>query len=317
MQLIDYNKETNNIYFLKNWIISVFTIDMKLINEIKLNFNFSGIEEITHFKYKAENNSFEIISRDYYNINYSIFDIKGNNILLQTLSNNRKEILLNLNNDNFIEVFFTDEHYSYDANCKFYKDNKEILSSDLHNELIKLEKDWYGYEYIECLTSTNISNQFSFITVDANYGVQGVKIYQINSSSNLDLLYDMDDLDFDGAFHNLTFNSKGEKFILLLYERDKNLNDYISICEYRVDNNKKPNIIFKTGFGYWEYNELYTHYLTDTVLCIVRNSDIILFDLVVGKAKEILNRDLNSMYLIDFNILIYQINQKMIVTQYQ
>ncbi|MCZ8197203.1 MAG: hypothetical protein O9267_06330 [Flavobacterium sp.] len=317
MQSIDYNKETNKIYFFENWIISVFTIDMKFINEIKLNINFSGIEKITHFKYIIVNNSFEIICRDYHNIQCFLFDINGHNILQKTLSNNRKEILLNLNNDNFIEVFFTDEHHSYDANCKFYKDNKEILSSDLHDELEKIEKDWYGYEYIECLKSTNVSNQFSFITVHANYGVQGVKIYQINSLSNLDLLYDMDDLDFDGAFHNLTFNSKGEKFILLLYERDKNLNDYISICEYSIDNNKKPNIIFKTDFGYWEYNELFTHYLTDTVLCIVRNSDIILFDLVTGKAKEILNRDLNSIYFVDFNILIYQINKKMIVTQYQ
>lgn len=317
MQSIDYNRKTNKIYFLENWIISVFTTDMKIINEIKLDFNFSGIEKVTHFKYEIVNNSFEIICSDYHNIHYFQFDINGYSILQQTLSNNRKEILLNLNNDKLIEVFFIDEHYSYDAKCKFYNDNKEILSSDLHDELEKVEKDWHGYEYIECLKSTNVSNQLSFITVHANYGVQGVKIYQINSSSNLDLLYDMDDLDFDGAFHNLTFNSKGENFILLLYERDKNLNDYFSICEYSVNNNKKPNIIFKTDFGYWEYNELFTHYLTDTVLCIVRNSDIILFDLIAGKTKEILNRDLNSIYFVDFNILVYQINKKMIVTQYQ
>ncbi|AZA84146.1 hypothetical protein C1637_16795 [Chryseobacterium lactis] len=316
MAFIDYSNESKRIYVLEDRTISVFDKDIKLTDEIKLDFNAHFIEKTTFFKYLEKVHSFEMAGCDSENIYYFKFDGSGNLVSQELLSQDKKDILLRLNDQNKIEQLFFDQHSSYHSNCKIFKNHQEILQVNLLDQCENEEKDWVGYEYMECLKSTNQPGQLAFIATHATYGVQGVKVFGINDSQQLDMVYDMDDLDYDGAFHNLAFNATGEKFTVLLYENDDDLNDSFSIFEYSVHNNISPLKIHKTNHGFLNFHRLHTHYLTDSILCIVRNSDIIIFDLNNGKTIDTLNRDFKSSFFIDFNILIYQLNDKIIVLEY-
>jgi len=312
--MIDYSKDLKKIFVLKDWSITTFGISLNVITKIKLNHKFTLNQKITYFKYDNQENHFEIICTDSKQVRSYQFDLIGNIISQQILSENQNQILLRLTYDNSIDVIFINDNFSYEAKCKVYKQNKEVLSINLHDELEKSDKDW-DYEYVESIVSTNQKNQFSFISVHANYGVQGIKIYEINSTE-MNFIYDMDNLVYKGAFHHLSFDKTGQKFIVLLYERDKNYQDYFCICEYSISDNKKPIKIHKTEYGYWNFGQLYTQYLNESMLCIVRNLDIILFDLVKGKTKEILKRDLNSDYFVSFNILLYHLEGKIIILEF-
>ncbi|ROI06901.1 hypothetical protein EGI16_03080 [Chryseobacterium sp. G0240] len=316
MTCIDYHKESKRIYLLKDGALSVFNIRPELITRIKLDFSFSLLEKITFFKYSEKEQSFEIVGRDGKKVCYFKFDLNGKVVSEKILSASTKDLLLRLNDHNIIEQVYFDTQFSYQPDCIFFENNKEFLHINLLDLCENEEKDWIDYEYIESLKSTNQPYQLAFIAVHVTYGVQGVKVFQIDTSSQLELKYEMDDLELKGAFHHLAFNTTGEKFTLLLYERDHNLTDYFSICEYSVKASGKPERIHKTRHGYWSFDQIHTHYITDNILGIVRNSDIIIFDLTNSTTIEIIPPDLNSAWYIDFNIIIYQSDSKMIVLEY-
>lgn len=316
--IIDYNKNRKLIFTLKDWKINFYDDKLNFIKKINLNYNFPNFREISYFKFNELENCFQIVCADNDKVYSFEFYVNENLIFQKVLSENQKKTILQLNNHNNLDVIFKDD-YSYEAKCLVYSKKDEFFEINLHDEFDKQfdlqEKDW-DYEYVESIVNTNQENQFSLISVHANYGVQGVKIFQINSSKELDLIYDMDDLDFEGAFHNLAFSPNGKNFIVLLYERRKNFTDYFSICNYSLENNKKPTKICKTDYGYWTFGDLHTHYLNEIILGIVRSTDIIIFDLDNEKTIEVLERDLNSDYFIDYNILIYQLNKKLMIKNF-
>lgn len=313
---IDYNKQTEYIFTLIDWRICCYNTNLSLNKIIVLNYEFPSFIKVSYFKFDELQNHFQIVFTDYKQVYSFEFDINGNLISKKILSENREKTILQLDNYNIINVVFTDEHYSYEAKCNLLYKNGKFLEISLHDEFDKQEKEWCGYEYIESLVNTNQQNEFSLINVDATYGVQGVKIYRINSLGKLDLMYDMDDLDYEGAFHELTFNSTGNNFTVLLYERSINFTDYFSILEYSIDNNKKPKKIYKTEYGYDTFGNIYTHYLNDSILGIIRNTDIIIFDLENGTTREIFKRDADSAYYVGNNVLIFQSNEELVFKKF-
>ncbi|WP_196889234.1 hypothetical protein [Aureivirga sp. CE67] len=192
-----------------------------------------------------------------------------------------------------------------------YKDKIQFIDLvDVINKM-HLDKDWH-YDYIESINTTNKPYEIAFITHNPTYGVQGIKILKFNKSFDFDLIYEMEDLELEGAFHNLTFNSNSNKFSLLLYNYN-----YLTICEYSIGKKTKslneiPQKMFKTEFEYFKKGilKLNMKYLNDNTLCIVRNSDFIIFDLNEGKTLEIINRDLDTSYLITSHSLKYKMNKK-------
>ncbi len=203
-------------------------------------------------------------------------------------------------------------HMSNDISLRYEYNYKSIDLIDLIDEL-QLERDW-DYEYVENLITTNKPYEIAFITQNPTYGAQGIMIFKFNTSFDFDLIYEMEDLNFNGTFHNLTFNSNGDKYALLVYNH-QDQKDYLTICEYQIKNNERslnerPLRMFKTDIGYLEFGELNTEYLNDNTLCIVRNSDLILFDLIKGKTIKIINRDLNSSYSINSHSVEYELNEK-------
>ncbi|WP_218033564.1 hypothetical protein, partial [Adhaeribacter aerolatus] len=323
MDSIHFNQETNNISILndKSWNITIYDIELKPIKSLQLDLKTAYYRIVTLFKVLVDENLIKLAYNDYGNqeIYYYQFDLDGKEILKRILTSNKEDIFLGLNTKNNFDLVFMDEMSIYKSNCSIYKNNEEIIKVNLLEILENDDKDWGGYDYIECLISTNKPFQLAFIAAQPDYGVQGVKIVQINPAKNLELVYDMDDLTFDGAFHNLTFNFSSDKFTLLLYtggkvgkgkDRDKVTKEYFSICEYSIENPKKPIRIFRTDFGYWGEGDLYTHYLTDSLLCIVRREDLIIFDLNQGKTQEVIERDCDSGFYVSFNIIIYKINQE-------
>lgn len=318
MQLIDFDLVTNKISVLddESWKVIIHNKDTRPLKEIQLDLETTSYRTIAYFKVLGGEETIQLAYKEDGGVFYHQFDMDGSVSVNKRISNNTDDILIEIDSTNNFDILFMDERNSYTANCKIFNKNNEILGFNLKEAIDNSEKDWDDYEYIECLKSTNKPFQLAFIAVDANYGVEGVKVFQITGLKKLNLVYDMDDLDFDGAIHNLTFNFRGDRFILLLYERDQDSNDHFSICEYSVPGNNKPSKIFKTNLGYWIHGPLYTQYLTDSLLCIVRRTDIVLFNLSNGNTQEILERDSESAYYVSFNILIYKINHILTVLEF-
>lgn len=251
-------------------------------------------------------------------IHYFLFDNNGVVIFKDILTQDNQESISNfdtLSYSELLKIHQENSRFSHIADDILlrHNDKMQIINLiDLIDEM-HLDRDW-DYEYVESLNITNKPYEIAFITHNPTYGVQGIKILKFNSSFDLDLVYEMEDLHFDGAFHNLTFNSNGDKYALLLYNHQDH-KDYLTICEYSVKNverslNERPLSMFKTDFEYWEFGELNTEYLNDNILCIIRNSDLILFDLSKGKAIELIKRDLNSSYTINSHSVEYELNEK-------
>lgn len=259
-------------------------------------------------------NNIQLTFLDDNGLNYYLFNIDGLLIFRDILNQNIKSNFDTINYTELVKIHKEDfdGYLSDNILLKHLDKFQKIDLIDLIDK-IHLDRDW-DYEYVESIKPTSKPFEIGFITHNPTYGVQGIKIFKFDISFNFNLMYEMEDLHFDGAFHNLAFNPNGDKFTLLLYNY-KDSKDYITICEYLVKNNERslnerPLNIFKTDFGYWEFGQLNSEYLKDNILCIIRNSDLILFDLSKGKTKEILKRDLNSSYSITSSKLKYQFNEE-------
>ncbi|CAD0009634.1 hypothetical protein [Flavobacterium salmonis] len=315
----EYNKKTYQLtsrdYSL---YLKLYDRELNFLNEIDLKLDHSPefTKDVVIETFREDDEDYTIIvliNAD--SINYYHFDADGIKIYKKYFSVTNNETYLIYHRENeFIPIL--DEYYNYKPINIFWKKDEVSFEVLLSDDLIYPEKEWCGYEYIESVTKTNITNQFAFITHHANYGVQGVKIFKINHSKTIDLIYDMDDLDFNGAFHHLSFNSKGDRFVVLLYTNDKFYNDSFSILEYSVLDNKKPIRIIKTKYAYWEFGTLHTRYLTDRLVCVIRNSDIIVYDLEFEKLKQRLKRDVNSAFYVGNGILMYQDDNEVIVLSF-
>ncbi|MCV2484922.1 hypothetical protein OD917_08315 [Flavobacterium sp. SH_e] len=319
---IHFNKNNRYIYQLLSkdysYHLVIYDEQFTLLKDINLKLLHSP--EVTSSAilntFSENGEDFVILSLiDSDNIYYYHFNSDGLNIFKKHFLRARNQIfLIHHKEDEFISI--SDEDYTHKPIKAFWIKDETTFEALLSDDQLYPEKEWSGYEYIESVTKTNITNQFAFIAHHANYGVQGVKIFKFNQSKKIDLIYDMDDLDFNGAFHNLSFNSKGDRFVVLLYNRDKFQNDSFSICEYSVLENKRPLRVIKTKFAYWKFGALHTFYITDRLVCIVRNSDIIIYNLEFEKLKETLKRDFRSAFYAGNNVLIYQYEDEVISLSY-
>ncbi|WP_125720740.1 hypothetical protein [Flavobacterium ustbae] len=309
---IHFNKDCRKIYQLlsKDYSYYLLTYDEKFNCLKEINLKILHSPEVNN---SAVINTFLEDGKDVIiiclididNIYYYHFNSDGLNIYKKYFSRAKNQIFLIYHKEGeFISI--SDEDYTHKPVKAFWVNDETSFDFLLSDDELYPEKEWSGYEYIESVTRTNISNQFAFIAHDVNYGVQGVKIFNFTRSKSIELIYDMDDLDFDGAFHNLSFNSKGDRFVVLLYKHDKFNADSFSILEYSVLDHKKPLKIIKTKYAYWEFGKLHTHYLTDRFICVIRNSDILIYDLEFEKLKQTLKRDFRSAFYAGNNILIYQ-----------
>lgn len=259
-------------------------------------------------------NNIRLTYWDNYGMFYCLFDKNGTILFKDILTKDNEKNISNFDNLSYSELLKIHENESlngyYTRHILLRHRNKtqliDVISfiNDIYDK-----RDW-EYEYIECARTTNKPFEIAFIINHTSYGVQGVKILNFNSSFDLKIIYEMDNLRFDGAFHNLTFNSIGDKYSLLLYNYD-----YLTICEYSIGKNIRsinefPLKMFKTNFGYFKYGPLNMEYLNDKILCIARNSDFIVFDLNTGKVIEVINRDSGAPYLITINSLKNELLEK-------
>jgi|GEM_PF-3089391 len=319
-----HNKKTCKIYFSQKsktilkltsldylYYISVYNFDLILLKEFETGLKTTSDDAEITFQ-TIELNGSETIIIGYGNrdgINYFQFDFSGKNIYHKLFPKKGEIFLVYHNTTEFTAIYLED--FTYSPITTFWTEDTTTFKIDLQEGDLYPEKEWGEYEYIESLIKTNRVNQFSFICHHANYGVQGIKIFELDKSNSLNLLYDFDNLELKGAFHNLAFNSDGSKFTVLLYQGNESMKDSFSIYEYSANPDiKQPLKIIKTEYGYWEYYKLYTHYLTDELLCVVRNNDILIFDLELEIVKDVYKRDFRSPFHIDFNVVLYTNNNK-------
>lgn len=298
--------------------LKIYDRELNFLNEIDLKLDHSPefTKNVAIETFREDDKDYTIIvliNAD--SIIYYHFDTDGTKVYNKKFSTTFNETYVIYHKENeFISVM--DEDFNFKPIKIFWKKDEVSFEVLLNDDLIYPEKEWCGYEYIESVTKTNITNQFACITHHVNYGVQGVKIFKINQSKTIDLIYDMDDLDFNGAFHHLSFNSKGDRFAVLLYTNDKLYTDSFSILEYSVLDNKKPIRIIKTKYAYLAFGTLHTRYLTDRLVCVIRNSDIIIYDLEFENLKQRLKRDINSAFYAGNGILMYQDDNEIILLSF-
>lgn len=186
---------------------------------------------------------------------------------------------------------------------------EESLYFNLFDAIDEVTKKQFHYEYTEVVTPLN-SNLFGFICQNPTYGVQGVKVMQIDDSKNLTLIYDLDDLQFDGTFQNLTFNYKGDGFTVLEYRYPENFN----ILVYSLsDTKKKPTKIIETPYNHYDDSITYSQYLSNEKLAIVKSNIIIIYNLKSGERESEIERDLISPYFISENSIWYCFQGKLIL----
>lgn len=312
MQSIYYNKQTRHISVLHDsWHVTIESLDLKVLKRLQLNMNIVRDSRVTFFKTIESLGLIILGFKNDQGINYCKFDFGGNLRHHQLVSKDLKRVILEVNADNYVEPIANYLSYTYDAWGTFIKEDQIVLEVDLQDESLWPEKEW-DYEYIECVKHYPKPGQFAYICTHANYGVAGIKIFEITDQNQLSLVYEMDELDFTEGLHNLTFNSSGEKYILFLYSS----NGIFSIAEYAIAGDKKPVRIIEADLEFHYEGHPYAQYLTDDLLCIVRYKDIIVFDLQAGKVKEERKRNINSAYYVDFNILIYQNGNRLEVVEY-
>ncbi|WP_396151958.1 hypothetical protein [Flavobacterium sp.] len=318
--LITFFKEINCIYILikieNNFFISKQNLSFEEIEKIKLDVITSeSVSEIVHLKI-INNEIIEIVTRgnnDNEKYTYFKFDLKGLIICKKIINENLHSVLI-IRGNGFIETLFDDG--SADTKTALISEsNNEIIFLDFLNEDLYPEKDWGCYHYLEALTTTNKPNQLAVIVVHPYWQVDGIKIF--NYFNNLELIYDLDDENLDGAIHDLTFNSKGDKFVALLYKyNESESKDFISILEFSTDNEKTYNKLIKTAIGYWDNRIEKVHYLTENLICIINCTDIYIFELDTNKNIQAIERDKLSPFYVTFNCLVYQFNKKLIYREF-
>ena len=316
-QLIHFNPSTRTIAVLENEQVSFYNAGSELLKQVFLKDISFEDEAVKYFEVVRDSDVIELCCKEDGVVYYCQFDGEGECVSKKLLSRNTNEILLGLDEQDHVKLLFNDDDANYDANCKAFKNDQEIAVFDLLELSVSKARKGLRYEYLECFVGTGKPNMIAFIAAHATYGTEGVKIFAIESGAEPKPVYEMESMYFDeGAIHNLAFNQKADKFTLLLYQRDQADRDYLSVLEYSLDNDEKPIKKYTTEFGHWQFNPIHTQYLTGSLLCIVRSADIILFDMNTGVAKEVLKRDLNSVFCVSSNILIYQLSGLFVVAEY-
>lgn len=313
MNLILYNPSTKSIYTLESQKITVYDLQLNLLTEITLRAKEAPLGEIMWFEVSEDAEIITTIHTGLSGSNYVQYNRNGDVIYTRHLSDEKEDWIIGIDSERKIKVLSMYEHFSHEGNCIII-DGDNMRTINLHDETDDGTKDWGTYEYVEGITGTNKPNQFAFINVHANYGVNGVKIMRFTDFGKLEIIYDMDD--FYDVNHNLTFHPDGDKFIVLLFKYDEYAKkDYFSICEYATDNNK-PLRVFRTNFNHQGQGKIKTQYITDTLLCISRYSDLIIFDLNTGRPYEIITKDEHSPFYAGPGILIYFLKNNVTIARY-
>lgn len=313
MNLILYNPSTKSICTLEGQKITVYDLLLNFLTEINLRVEEAPLGEIMWFEVSEDAELITTIHTGLSGSDYVQYNGNGYVIDTRHLSDEREDWIIGIDSERKVKVLSMYEHFNHEGNCIII-DGNDVRTINLHDETDDGTKDWGTYEYVEGITGTNKPNQFAFINVHANYGVDGIKIMQFTDSGKLEMIYDMDD--FYDPNHNLAFHPHGEKFIVLLFKYDKHAKkDYFSICEYSTDKNK-PLRVIKTSFSHQAQGKIKTQYITDTLLCISRYGDLIIFDLDTGRSRDIITRDEHSPFYAGPGILIYQLKNKVTVAEY-
>ncbi len=318
MQVIQYSTTTKHIFIQEGFGLTIYDAQLNVIREISLDLKSDWDHVTTHLEV-FENSGIISLTRSWRKgVKHYLFDMNGNEVYSKLLSNDRQEdLFFNIDDKNLMQVMSTYDDSVYSVYCIVLKDKDEVLRVNLFEEMESSDEDQLYFEYIQCVKNTNKPYQFALIAVHANYGAERVKIFELESSGKLDVVFSMSNpKPNESSFQNLAFNSNGDKFILLVYKRRDVYEHDIYIYEYSLEDNTEPLKIFKTELGEWEYSKMYIQYINDSLLCIVMKGDIIMFDLNTGTVKEILKRDIPSAYYVDFDILIYKLNDEFLIKDY-
>lgn len=312
---IYYSKKSKKILQLilsaDSYSLLILDRDLTLLKEVDIDLSKSNtFPGLTLRTFERGNDELIVLI---HGLDYYQFDLAGVNIHKEHLTMNYDESLLVYHNSH--EFTHTHDH-SYGDVKTIWIDNNTTFTLDLLAENFYSDEDSFCFEYHLDIVSTNKKDQLAFIAHHANYGAQGIQIYEYGKSGKLNLLYYLHDEELRGTFHHLAFNPAGNQFTVLLYQRDDLQNDYFSILEYPVSGDKKPFRTIETRFGFWEHNISQTHYLTNRLFCVARNSDLIIYDLETGTLQEIIKRDLKSAFHLDYNVIVYQYNDKIIIKEY-
>lgn len=313
--LLYYSNKTRRLFELTSsnylYYISVYDSDLNFLYEIETykETTYEGSEIILK---TAEQNDNEIIILAYRlrdTTYYYQFDDKGENIYEKSFVTPSEIILIYHNRDEFTSIKTSDGNY---AVTMYWIENETSFSIDLVDMDQYYEKDWGSYEYIESITQTNRPNQFAMVCTHTNWGVSGIQIFQLGKSIINSIFFDLDILFDRGHFSSVTFSIDGNKFAILLHTTSIS-----KILEYSVLNASQPINTIETSYLY-EFNSgrIDKHYITDKLFCIIRDRDIIIYDLESNTQQRIINRDLKSPYTVNLNIVVYQQNGKKHTVRY-
>ena len=341
--LMTFHKATQSIYSLVKIDENVFVIkqakeegvedeiiklESQTVNPnfyyLNLNITDEGLIEIVKFTYSEEK---------YYS--FIKFDFNGKLIYKKNIiSENPKTLLLKRPNG-LIDLIY--ENRFYGDVILYYEETSKIEYFELLNNDIVVDIEQGKRVYMNSIAPTNIENQIACIVSNIDYDsyVDGIKIF--NTNSGLKLIHDLDlDID-DGATFNLTFNSKGDKMVVLFYKFNDDIIDFedneeesevdfgededdnynsiehrtlrygepIKIIEYAIENQKISKKTINTDLEYYGNIIKKVHYITDRILCVISNYEIHLFDLEKGFLIEKIRRDNDSVFYVTFNCLLY------------
>lgn len=316
---IYFDKEDKTLYALNSrdnlYFVSVYDANRNLIKEINLNLESCYYtEKIRHFKIIILNGK-KMIELKYDKLNYYQFDFDGTVHYHKQFSTSGEIILVNYGDDILVSLT-KDVESCYSPISIFSIENESINHIDILDHKAFEGKDWGGYEYIAGMATTNKPNQFAVICDFPTYGVEGIKIFENTNNGNTELIFDHDNLNYDYPIRNITFNAEGDRFVTLTFKGELQNRDYFSICVYSIANEQEPIQTFKTILSYRNYRPQQTHYITDTLLCIVGCNDLLIYNLEQGEIFKKTKRDLDSTFYVDFNVVVYQKNGEIVVLEY-
>ncbi len=275
--------------------------ELEMLHFFKVNFDKEEVVLFGRvFSYSYRNSNLISDGRNFDEFSFERYDFSGKQQLQKTFKH--KDIAHATFSLDKLFVVNSQTFSDFNDLLVFWPETgEETLFELLDNDELMEERGFY-YEYIEELVALGNTGRFGFIAENPTYGAMGVKIVEVLDGQTLKMYYDMDEVELEGAFRNLTFNYRLDEFVVLYYTYPGNMDIYV----YAIHGEEKSAIqVIKTPYRYYNDNFNDAKYLSNEKLVIIKRDKLIIYHLPTAKMEREIERDPSSPYFVAENQIWY------------
>ncbi|MEE1944556.1 hypothetical protein VRU48_05515 [Pedobacter sp. KR3-3] len=303
----DYSP-TNQYYTVNDGLTGKFR-ELEMLHFFKVDFDKGEVVLFGRvFSYDYRNSNLISEDRNFDEFSFERYGFDGGQQIQKTFKH--KDIAYAAFSQNKLFVVNSGSFSDFNDLLVFWPETGEETFFELLNNDDLMEEKGFYYEYVEELVALGNTGRFGFIAENPTYGAMGVKIVEVLDGQTLKMYYDMDDVELEGAFRNLTFNYRLDEFVVLYYTYPGNMDIHV----YAIHGEeKKPIQVIKTPYRHHDDNFNDAKYLNNEKLVIIKLDKIIIYHLPSAKLEKEIERDASSPYFVAENQIWYCFEGKLLV----